>query len=71
VTQGRKFDLDGVYIRKYVPELRDVTGKAIHEPWTLPDGPPEGNPAPIVDHAEERREALRRYRAVTGSTSQR
>jgi deoxyribodipyrimidine photo-lyase len=65
ITQGRKFDPDGVYVRKYVGELRGVTGSAVHEPWGLPDGPPDGYPLPIVDHAEERREALRRYGAVT------
>jgi deoxyribodipyrimidine photo-lyase len=65
VTQSQKFDKDGAYIRRYVPELRGVTGKAVHQPWTLPDGPPDGYPLPIVDHAEERQEALRRYGAVT------
>jgi deoxyribodipyrimidine photo-lyase len=48
VTQGRRFDPDGAYIRKWVPELRDVEDP--HEPVD-----------PIVDHAEERREALDRY----------
>jgi deoxyribodipyrimidine photo-lyase len=66
VTQSQKFDPDGAYIRTYVPELRDLTGKTIHQPWTLPDGPPVGYPLPIVAHAEERQEALRRYGAVTG-----
>jgi deoxyribodipyrimidine photo-lyase len=66
VTQSQKFDPDGAYIRAYVPELRDLTGKAVHQPWTLPDGPPAGYPTPIVEHAEERQEALRRYGAVTG-----
>jgi deoxyribodipyrimidine photo-lyase len=47
-----------------VPELRDVEGAAVHEPWTLPGGPPAGYPAPVVDHKAEREEALRRYAAV-------
>ena len=64
VTQGRKFDPDGLYVRQWVPELAGVEGKAVHEPWTLPDGPPEGYPAPVVDHAAERREALARFAAV-------
>ena len=59
--QSAKFDPDGAYIRRYIPELRDVDPAFIHEPWTLPGGPPNGYPAPIVDHAEERAEALRRY----------
>ena len=66
VRQSQKFDPDGAYIRRWIPELADVEGKAIHEPWTLEGGPPEGYPEPIVDHAEEREEALRRYQAVTG-----
>jgi deoxyribodipyrimidine photo-lyase len=63
-SQGEKFDPDGTYVRRYVPELRGVRGKAVHQPWTLPGGPPNGYPAPIVDHAAERAEALRRYEAV-------
>ena len=63
-TQGKKFDADGTYVRRWIPELRDVEGKKIHEPWTL-DDPPADYPAPIVDHAEERRESLRRYEAIT------
>ena len=66
-TQSQKFDPDGAYIRTYVRELRGVTStKAVHQPWTLPQGPPGGYPLPIVDHADERQEALRRYGAVTG-----
>ncbi len=61
VAQGRSHDPDGTYVRRWVPELADVTGRAVHEPWTLPDGPPNGYPRPIVGHAQERREALRRY----------
>ena len=57
VTQGKKFDPDGDYVRRWVPELRDVPGRAVHEPWTLPS-PPEGYPARAVDHAHERRVTL-------------
>src|SRR3954453_22514788 len=60
VTQGEKFDPDGDYVRRYVPELRGVRGKAVHQPWTLPDGVPEGYPEPMVDHKAERVEALAR-----------
>jgi deoxyribodipyrimidine photo-lyase len=63
-TQGERYDPTGDYVRRYVPELRDVKGKAIHQPWNLPGGRPPGYPARIVDHAEEREEALRRYEAV-------
>lgn len=65
VTQGTKFDPDGDYVRRYVPELRGVPGRRAHEPWRLPDGPPDGYPAPIVEHAHERQVALARYGAIT------
>jgi deoxyribodipyrimidine photo-lyase len=61
VTQGTKFDPDGEYVRRYVPELRHLPGAAAHEPWAAPDGYAHGYPARIVDHAAERREALDRY----------
>ena len=63
VTQGKKFDPDGTYIRRWVPELAGVEARHVHEPWDL-DEAPAGYPPPIVDHAEERREALRRYDAI-------
>lgn len=68
LLQGRKYDPTGEYIRRHVPELREVAGKAVHEPWTLPGGPPAGYPMPVVDHAEEAQEAKRRYRAARSST---
>ena len=60
VTQGEKFDADGDYVRQWVPELAHLSGKAAHQPWEQPDGYAQGYPQRIVDHAEERREALRR-----------
>ncbi len=66
VTQGEKFDPDGAYVRRYVPELAGVQGKRAHRPWELPAGPPQGYPAPIVDHAHERQVSLARYSAVKG-----
>ncbi|MFD9963132.1 cryptochrome/photolyase family protein [Amycolatopsis sp. NPDC058986] len=62
ITQGEKFDPSGDYVRRYVPELRDVPGKAVHK---LRDRP-EDYPEPMVDHAVERQVALDRYGAVTG-----
>ena len=63
MTQGKKFDADGTYVRRWIPELRDVDAKHVHTPWEAPE-PPADYPAPIVDHAEERKEALRRYQAL-------
>ena len=75
VLQGKKFDPDGEYVRRYVPELREVSNRFIHEPWLAPPTTPAlfeidvaetpaAYPAPIVDHALERDEALARYAEV-------
>jgi deoxyribodipyrimidine photo-lyase len=65
-SQGKKFDPDGTYVRRWVPELADVPAKHVHTPWEM-DEPPADYPAPIVDHAEERAESLRRYDAIKPS----
>ena len=62
VIQGLKFDPDGDYVRRWVPELRGLSGAAAHEPWK--HGGAAGYPAPIVDHNAERAVALERYQAV-------
>jgi deoxyribodipyrimidine photo-lyase len=59
ITQGKKFDPDGNYVKRWVPELRPLPVGEIHEPWSHGDATPY--PRPIVDHATERREALARY----------
>ena len=64
VSQGKKFDPDGDYVRRYVPELRHLAGAAVHEPWRAEDGYRGGYPERIVDHATERRESLERYQAT-------
>ncbi|CAJ58783.1 MULTISPECIES: cryptochrome/photolyase family protein [Frankia] len=64
VSQGHRYDPDGTYVRRWIPQLRDVPAAKVHEPWTLPGGPPAGYPAPVVDHATERRESLARYEAA-------
>ena len=64
-----RYDPDGTYVRRYVPELRDVPGRHLSEPWTMPEevqhacGCVIGRdyPEPIVDHAQARRAALERY----------
>ena len=61
--QGRKFDPDGAYIRRWVPELRAVEAAALHAPWELSQ-PPTGYPPPIVDHAFARQRALNAYRML-------
>lgn len=64
VTQGQKFDPSGDYVRRWVPELRGIPGKAVHTPWDAPGGLPDGYPERVVDHAREREVALERYQAV-------
>ena len=65
VTQGLKFDPDGAYVREWVPELRDVPGKAAHEPWRVPGGVP-GYPERVVDHAVERTVSLEDFERGRG-----
>lgn len=64
VTQGLKFDPEGDYVRTYIPELRHIAGKSVHEPWTLLDGYAHNYPERILDHAAERDEALARFSAM-------
>ncbi|NNG19759.1 deoxyribodipyrimidine photo-lyase [Naumannella sp. ID2617S] len=66
ISQGLRFDPDGDYVRRYVPELRHLPGAAAHQPWDAADGYRHGYPEPMVDHAAERREALARYQAARG-----
>jgi len=67
VTQGLRFDPDGEYVRRWVPELRHLAGASVHEPWCQSDGYAHGYPQRIVDHASERREALARLAEVKGA----
>jgi deoxyribodipyrimidine photo-lyase len=64
ILQGLKFDPNGDYVRKYVPELRHIEGSAVHEPWLLVDGLAKGYPTPIVDHSDERNESLARLAEI-------
>ncbi len=66
MTQGEKFDPDGAYVRRWVPELKDLPKKYVHAPWTAPDDMlknagirlGETYPEPIVDHKTARERAL-------------
>ena len=74
VTQGQKFDPEGEYVKRWVPELAKLPAKFVHAPWTAPANVLEyakvelgGNyPAPIVDHATARAEALAAFKALRG-----
>jgi deoxyribodipyrimidine photo-lyase len=71
--QQQRFDPEGTYVRRYVPELAEVPDRYLAEPWTMPVevqleiGCEIGRdyPRPIVDHAAARREALDRYASVS------
>lgn len=65
LSQSEKSDPNGDFIRKYVPELKSLSGKAIHEPYKAlsPDKFKKlGYPKPIVDHSVVRKRALVRYK---------
>ena len=64
VGQGQRFDPDGAYVRRYVPELAHLAGGTAHEPWGHPQGYTHGYPQRIVDHAAERAEALERFAEI-------
>ena len=72
VTQSEKFDPHGHFIRRYIPELARYDDKGIHAPWLASTGRQRTGggavgsdyPAPVVDHAVARKDALRRYAAV-------
>ncbi|HVT41854.1 MAG TPA: deoxyribodipyrimidine photo-lyase [Acidimicrobiales bacterium] len=64
VTQAKRFDPEGAYVRRWVPELADVQGRFVHEPWRAPDGVPADYVTPIVDHDVERRHSLAAYEAL-------
>ncbi|MFZ9840476.1 MAG: cryptochrome/photolyase family protein [Candidatus Nanopelagicales bacterium] len=64
ITQGLKFDPNGDYIRRYIPELSHLPGELAHEPWKAIDGYQHGYPEAIVDHAVERVRALADYEKI-------
>jgi deoxyribodipyrimidine photo-lyase len=74
ITQSQKFDAQGRFIRRYLPQLANLSDKAIHAPWLAsPDelrraGVRLGDeyPPPVVDHAMAREATLKRYGVVRG-----
>jgi len=74
--QQRRHDPDGAYVRRWLPELRDVPDERLSEPWRMSAEEQAAArcmigrdyPAPVVDHAQERRRALERYRAAAAAT---
>ena len=64
ILQGLKFDPNGDYVRKYVPELAHLDGADVHTPWEVIGGYANGYPARIVDHDVERNESLARLEEI-------
>ncbi len=70
VTQGERFDPEGGYVRRFVPELADVPTRFIHQPWMLPAAELQrlglsGTPyaRPLIDLASSRTDALAAYKS--------
>ncbi|MDU0153359.1 cryptochrome/photolyase family protein [Bacillus cabrialesii] len=69
VTQSKKFDPDGLFIRRYIPELQHVPDEFLHEPWKMPIQIEESSsciigedyPKPLIDHQVQRRLAIETY----------
>jgi deoxyribodipyrimidine photo-lyase len=78
VLQGERFDPDGEYVRRWVPELRDLPARWIHQPWAAPPVvldaagivPGETYPRPLVDRAEARAAALKAFEEMKAAGRQ-
>ena len=71
LRQAERFDPDGAFVRRWLPELAGIPGGRIHAPWTL--APLEAAayglhpgvyPPPRVEHAQARQQTLARYAAI-------
>jgi deoxyribodipyrimidine photo-lyase len=67
VMQGEKFDPDGTYVRRWVPELKDCPVKFVHRPWEWPAFTSLKYPAPMVDHGAARARALAAFSGLPKS----
>ena len=72
ITQSERFDAQGKFIRKYIPELANCNDKEIHAPWLIPTLRQQEikieigivYPAPIIDHGKQRLKALALYKNI-------
>ena len=72
MTQSERFDADGKFIRRYVPELKALDAREIHAPWQVPAAIQKAKgvivgrdyPTPVVDHALSRAAALALYQGL-------
>ncbi|MDC0472902.1 DNA photolyase family protein [Pelagibacteraceae bacterium] len=69
ILQGEKFDKKGVYVKKWLPELKNIPDEFVHKPWELKDAIKNFElgktyPYPIVDHKEAREAALNAFKSI-------
>ena len=67
ILQGEKFDKEGEYVKRWVPELKNLSKKFIHKPWELNDEKfrlGRDYPYPIVKHEEARVKALNAFKKI-------
>jgi deoxyribodipyrimidine photo-lyase len=72
VLQGERYDPDGEYVRRWVPELKDMPKKFVHKPWEAPSDVlakasvklGDTYPQPLMDHAKARDRALAAYQQI-------
>jgi len=77
ILQGEKFDGDGAYVRRFVPELADLPDKYLHKPWDAPQSVlkkagvklGETYPRPVVEHRGARERALAAYQEMKGKAA--
>ena len=62
ITQGRKFDPQGIYIRRHIPELAKIPAEHIHTPWEAETK--TNYPTPMLDLASTRKRALKALEAT-------
>jgi len=68
ILQGEKFDKDGDYVKKWIPELKNIEKKYIHKPWEIKDRTNfklgKDYPYPIVNHEAARAKALNAFKKI-------
>lgn len=72
ITQGQRYDPDGQYVRRWLPELAELSNADIHKPWAAPDGVlraagvrlGDNYPLPIVEHVAARARALAAFATI-------